>query len=181
MDTLLDRLLSILSKPHHIKSIEDFKDPRSIEIIETYKLKIENILPEYLKLLKECRKSRTSMEIEVDIDLGNSTTSINQLISYIKKLACAIVVCYEFTKSRKITFPLPQGFLLSNFENKIINLRVIKLNGIITRISSIMTYETCAMIYLELIDRLYQEQNKLISKRIQSWNAHSVNSDRKNE
>ncbi|MFZ5955198.1 MAG: hypothetical protein ACOYT4_02130 [Nanoarchaeota archaeon] len=86
---------------HFIDSIEDLVDERAREIGIKYGLKIEEVFPSYISLIKELEANN----YKIRIDTKNPATPLNIYYLYERKYACMALIYYEFTKSQMIGFP----------------------------------------------------------------------------
>lgn len=150
-----EELLKDIPKIEHFL---DFKDGRALDIARKYELDIREILPIYLRLVKEITKGGGQIEIDPRDD------------NIVKRLACGTVISYELTKREAFKLPIIEITEILNdnidkfskeYGEEIIITK--HINGIIKRYSPISIYETYGKYYEKIIcllDRQYIDKEK---------------------
>ena len=146
-----------------IESPDDLKHERSGVLVEKYGLDIKEILPTTLELDK---KGDSSHQITIEINMKNPETPLNIHYTYIKEIACALVVQYELTKREVLRFPLSENPAIVKTNEGIFSASE-KVTGCIKRHASIKIHELLIEQYENVIKLLETHREKSLERMCQ--------------
>ncbi len=138
-----------------IRSIDDLHDTRARRIAKKYGIDAREILPGYLELMGELIASGG----QIAIDTANPETPLNVHATYMRKLACGVVLSYELSRRDEIQLPVSETPAVISASGNTF-LAGLSLKGLVTRATSAEAYDALGQQYERLIELLdnYQKQ-----------------------
>jgi hypothetical protein len=144
-----------------IKSLDDLVDERAKTIAKEYKLDVKEIVPNYWEL-KSIIEHKLFNKINLDPDDPDVPLTIYDF--YKRIFACGLVIVYEFTKRKRLIFPIsekPTGLVFIN--NNTLILRTSKGKDVLYGKASVQAYEQLGKYYQKIINNLDELRRRSLS------------------